>query len=279
MPDIRQVDEAFVRQYESEVHAAYQSKGGYLRKTVRNKTNVTGESTTFQKVGTGTAAQKTRKGLVPLMNIDHSNVTCLMEDWFAADYIDKFDELKINHDERKVIVEAGAWALGRKTDEMIIGNLNLGSHITGNYSTAFTKTLASGAIKKMNLRRVPDDRQRFAALTPGSWEHFINISEVKSADYAGDLYPWLKGTEAILWRGIVWQQVPGLPGEGTSEAKNFLYHMTAAACATAADVRSAAVWEEQRYSTFVNNAMSQGAVLINNDGVEVIHVNDTVDVT
>lgn len=279
MTDIKQVDESFVRQYESEVHAAYQNKGGELRRCVRLKTGVVGKSTTFQKVGKGTASQKTRKGLVPIMNIDHGNVECSLEDWYAADYIDGFDELKIQHNERKVIVEAGSYALGRKSNEMIINNLALATQVVGDYSSAFSKALASKAIKTLNLKKVPDDGMRFAALTPQSWEHFININEVKSADYADKLFPWLKGTEAIYWRKVVWQQIGDLPGENTTQAKNYLWHMTALGCAEQSGVKTDAGWERTYASWFVNNTMVEGACLIDSEGVVEIRVNDTVDVS
>ncbi|MFO0390185.1 MAG: phage capsid protein [Alphaproteobacteria bacterium] len=279
MPDIKQVDESFVRKYESEVHVAYQNKGGELRQTGRLVTGVIGESTTFQKVGTGAAVQKTRKGKLPIMNIDHSNVVCLIEDWHAPDFIDKFDQLKINHDERKVIVDSGAYALGRKSNEMIITQLGLTTNVVGDYSTAFTKALASKALRGMNLRKVPDDGMRFAALSSGSWEHFINIPEVKSADYAGELYPWLKGTEAIYWRKCVWQQIGDLPGDGTTQCKNYLWHKTAIGIAEAEGVTTDAAWEATYHSWFVNNSLSMGAILIDTDGVTEFRVNDTVDVT
>ncbi|MDP2206986.1 MAG: phage capsid protein, partial [Alphaproteobacteria bacterium] len=241
--------------------------------------NVVGKSTTFQKVGTGQAVQKTRKGKLPLMNIDHGNVEVFLEDWHAPDFIDKFDELKIEHDERKVVVDAGAWALGRKTDEMIINNLNETTMITGDYSTAFTLPLISKGLKRLNTRKVPDDGKRFAALTPGAWEHFINLKQVSNAKYAGDLFPWLKGTDAIYWRKTTWQMITGLPGEGTSQAKCFIYHQSAAACATASEISTDAGWERTYHSFFVNNSLSQGAALIDENGVEAYHIDDTVDIT
>lgn len=273
----RMVDESFVRQYEAEVHAAYQQQGSLLRNTFRQKTNVAGKSTTFQKVGTGQAVQKTRKGKLPLMNIDHGNVEIFLEDWHAPDFIDKFDELKIEHDERDVVVKAGAWALGRKTDEMIIGNLDLTPNITGDGSQSMRLSLISKALKNLNTRKVPDDGQRFAALTPGAWEHFINLEQVSNADYADKLFPWLKGTDAIYWRKTTWQMITGLPGEGTDEAKSFIWHKTAGACATASEIQTDTGWERTHHSFFVNNSMSQGAGLIDDTGVEAILFDDTVD--
>ena len=52
------IDRAFVKQFEREVHEAYQRMGSKLRPTVRSKSNIQGSSTTFQKVGKGTATTK-----------------------------------------------------------------------------------------------------------------------------------------------------------------------------------------------------------------------------
>src|SRR5919202_3542571 len=121
------IDQAFIKQYQAEVQEAYQRQGSKLRQTVRSKTDIRGASTVFQKVGRGTAGAKARNGVVPVMNLDHSAVECFLQDFYAGDWIDKFDELKIQHDERAVVAHAGAYALGRKTDELIIAALDAGS--------------------------------------------------------------------------------------------------------------------------------------------------------
>ena len=110
------IDESFVRQFESEVHEAYQRQGSKLRNTVRTRNNVGGSSTTFQKIGTGIATTKARHGAITPMNLDHDPVECVLSDWYAGEWIDKLDELKQEHSERRVAVNAGAWALGRKTE-------------------------------------------------------------------------------------------------------------------------------------------------------------------
>lgn len=43
------IDQAFIKQFETEVHMAYQRMGSKLRNTVRS-TNVTGSTARFQKL-------------------------------------------------------------------------------------------------------------------------------------------------------------------------------------------------------------------------------------
>ena len=44
------IDQAFIKQFETEVHMAYQRMGSKLRNTVRS-TNVTGSTARFQVIG------------------------------------------------------------------------------------------------------------------------------------------------------------------------------------------------------------------------------------
>ena len=49
------IDQAFITQFETEVHLAYQRMGSKLRNTVRTVSNVSGSTARFQKIGTGSA--------------------------------------------------------------------------------------------------------------------------------------------------------------------------------------------------------------------------------
>ena len=75
------VEQSFSKMFESEVHESYQRVGSKLRNTVRSKNNVKGSSTTFQKVGKGSASTKARHGKVPVMNIDHTPIECSLADY------------------------------------------------------------------------------------------------------------------------------------------------------------------------------------------------------
>ena len=90
------ITNAFITQFESEVHMAYQRMGSKFKNLVRVVNGVSGESVKFQKVGTGEATTKARHAEVVAMNISHTNVTATLSDFYASDYVDKLDELKTN---------------------------------------------------------------------------------------------------------------------------------------------------------------------------------------
>ena len=112
------ITNAFITQFEAEVHMAYQRMGSKLKNLVRQVNGVNGNTVKFQKVQKS-ANTKARHAEVVAMDLSHSNVSATLTDYYAADYVDKLDELKVNIDERQVVAQSAAYALGRKTDSVI----------------------------------------------------------------------------------------------------------------------------------------------------------------
>lgn len=79
-----------------------------------------------------------------------------------------------------MIVNAGAYALGRKTDELIINALASASaaNDVGSYDKAMTKETLLSAFAKLNGNNVPDDGQRFAVVGPVAVECPVEYSGV-----------------------------------------------------------------------------------------------------
>ena len=205
------IDNVFIKQFEAEVHLAFQQMGTKLRSTVRTKNDVKGSSTTFQKIGKGIASTKSRHGLVPVMNLDHTPVECVLTDYYAGDWVDELDELKTNVDERRVVASAGAYALGRKSDELIITELNKATKSVAEGSAGLTKSKIFEALEYLNANDVPDDGQRFGVVGVHQWNELLSMDEFSNADYVGDSYPLLKGTESRKWMGINWILHNSLP--------------------------------------------------------------------
>jgi hypothetical protein len=260
------IDQAFVKQFEAEVHEAYQRTGSKLRATVRSKSNVKGASTTFQKVGKGTASTKSRHGKIPVMNLEHTPVECLLVDYYAGDWVDRLDELKVNIDERQVIANAGAYALGRKTDELIIAELDSSTRYAGGAADGLTKAKVLEAFELMGEADVPDDGQRYAVVGWKQWSELLDIEEFANADYVGEEdLPW-RGTQAKRWLGTLWLAHSGLSRADGIRLCHW-YHRTAIGHAAGAEVTTDVTWHGDRASHFVSNMMSQGAVMIDADGV------------
>jgi hypothetical protein len=280
------ITEAFVRQYESEVHHLFQRQGGYLRPAVRVKDNIVGTSTTFQKIGTGVATTKARHGVITPMNQDHTAVTCTLADFYAGDWVDKLDEAKINHDERMAIAMGGAWALGRKVDDQIITVLDTTTTtaITWLYGTVATiENSLLASVRSLDSANVPNDGQRYCALSPHAYSAAMKVESFASADYvAPGNMPMEQGQPVFTWRrwmNVLWTVHTGLPSN-----KGFIWHKFAVGYATGNHASNAAqgqavsadiTWHGDRAAHFINHSMSGGACLIEAAGVTELTLNDS----
>lgn len=269
-----QIENGFIKEFQAEVHIGYQRMGSKLRPTVRSKTGVKGAVTVFQKVGKGIAGTKERHGLVPTMSIDHNPVECILQDFYAGDWVDSLDELKLNTDEKRVIANAGAYALGRKTDELIMAELSKATNVIGDGTSVLDKSMIFDAFAKINAADVPDDGQRFAIVGPNQWNALLTLPEFSESAYVGEQYPLLSGTESRKWLGIVWLMHTGLPLTA-GERECFLYHQSAVGHGSGCDVVTDITWHGDRAAYFVNNMMSQGACLIDNNGIVKLKVKET----
>jgi hypothetical protein len=233
---------------------------------VRSKTGIKAASTTFQLIGKGTAATKSRHGKVPVMNVAHTPTECILADFYAGDWVDRLDELKTNIDERAVITNAGAYALGRKTDELIIARLDEAASYAGAATDGLTRAKVLAAFEILGGADVPDDGQRYAVVGWKQWSELLAIAEFASADYVGpDELPW-RGTQAKRWLGTTWLPHSGLTRSGTARLCHW-FHKAAIGHASGADVTTDITWHGDHAAHFVNNMMSQGACLIDRTGV------------
>lgn len=261
------VDTAFIRQFESDVHVAYQRMGSKLRSTIRRKVQVNGEDVRFQKYGKGTASTKSRHGDVPLMNVTHTTVDCTLTDHYAGEYVDSLDELKLNIPERQLAAQAGASALGRKTDSLITTVMDGATNTIAHGSAGLTKAKVHSAFETLGNNDVPDDNQRFWVTSHAGWSDLMDITEFASADYVGaDSLPYQGGMIAKQWHGFLFFAFSGLDLSGTTR-KTFAYHTTSMGHGIGQDVKQDVTWQGQKQAWLVVNSMSQGSALIDADGI------------
>jgi len=260
------IDVAFTKQFESEVHLAYQRMGSKLLNTVRRKTNVVGKSTTFQKIGKGVAGTKTRGGQVPILNLVHTNVECTLVDRYGGEFVDKLDELKIEHDERSAVSMSIAAALGRASD----------SDITTITDTFTGETTATGVVTQAKIEEayealsnndVPDDGQRYLAVAPQGWTDLMGLSPFASLDFVpeSDL-PFPKvGFSAKQWFSFNVFSFSGL-SLLAGVRQNVAFHKSAVGHASGQDVALDITWQGKEQAHLLVGYMSMQACLIDDQG-------------
>lgn len=289
------INTAFIKDYNADVHHIFQREGGMLRPTVRTKDGVVGSTTTFQKIGKGTATTKARHGTITPMNQTHTALTATLADFYAGDWVDKLDEAKTNIDERMVLAKGGAYALGRKVDNQIITVLDTTTESTITITVTLFTTIRAGLltlVEALDDNDVPNDGGRYGLLTPRMWSQAMTVTSFASADFVGtNGLPYTEGAPGHRkfkeWMGVKWGVHTDLPGKGTATAAQFVWHKNAVGYATGAhagnvaangEVAADIMWYGDRAAHFVNHMMSGGGVLIDTTGVIQGTVDDTTAV-
>jgi hypothetical protein len=286
------ISTAFIGDYNKDVHLVFQREGSMLRPSVYTKDGIVGSVAYFEKLGTGTAVTKSRHGEITPMNATHTQPSCTLLDLYAGDWVDLLDEAKTNIEVRLNYAKTGAYALGRAVDDQITTILDSTSQSTVTITvTSFAAIQGSflTMVKALDANKVPNDGQRFGALTPTAFAQAMTVDSFASSDYVGSNgLPFTEGAPGHRkwkdWMGVKWCMHPDLPGVGTATAKCFVWHKNAVGYATGKhagnvasnDTVSADIqWHNDRASHFVMHAMSGQGVMIDDTGVIEGNLNDT----
>jgi|TARA_R100001086_G_scaffold249337_1_gene188779 hypothetical protein len=259
------IDTAFIKQFESEVHIAYQRMGSKLRGTVRTAGNVAGNIVRFQKIGTGSASTKSRNGNITPMELTHTTVEATMTDHYAAEFIDKLDELKTNIDERQAVATSAAAALGRKTDELLYTAMDAGANSSQIHDTgsALAKADLLSLFETFGTANIPEDGNRYLAMHPKGYADLFAINEFASSDFVGEQnLPFAGGMTMKEFLGFKIFSTAAI-----TAGKNMAYHSSAVGLGVNADVSTEVNYVPEKASHLATSMMSMGAVVIDDNGV------------
>ena len=276
-----QVSNVFIDSFDSEVKVAYQGTKS-LRESVRVKTGVIGSTHRFPKAGSGVATQHNRGNDVVAMNASRSRVTVTLSDWDAFDYEDIMDIEKINFDDKKIIAENTAKAIGRREDQLVIDALEdtVGTATTvGDGSVTPTVAYLAQAKRILDENNVPGDDR---CLVHSSYflEDLLGITAVTSSDYnsikalvRGELDTYL-GFKFIMIGGRTEGGLPFSDGPTNAKRYNFAYHKQAIGLAIGKDMTSMVDWIAEKLAWQVGCVYSAGAIAIDTDGIVIIHTSE-----
>ncbi len=193
-----QITTAFVQQYNDTVTMLSQQKSTRLRAAVREEP-LHGKFDYFDQVGAASAQKRiSRHADSPLTETPHSRRQVYGEDYEYGDLVDKPDQVRLLIDPTSAYAMAGAWAMGRAIDDVIIaaalGTAKTGE--TGATNVAFPASQQIGVsasgltlAKLLQAREILDagendpDEQRFVVCPAKDITVLLNTTEVKSRDY------------------------------------------------------------------------------------------------
>ena len=231
---------------------------------MRTVSSVRGNTVRFQKIGTGSASTKSRNGNVAPMELAHTNVEATMADYYAAEYIDKLDELKTNIDERQAVAKSAAAALGRKTDDILITAMDAGANATqiNSAAAAVDKADLLTLFETFGSADIPEDGGRYLAMHPKGYADLFAINEFASSDFVGEQNLPFAG-------GMTMKEFLGFKIFSTSAVtagKNIAYHTSAVGLGIGSDVTTELNYVAEKVSHLATSMMSMGSVVIDDNG-------------
>ena len=190
---------AFTKQFGTTFDLLSQQKGSRLQNAVRLETGAYGEEEYFDQYGSDTASVKVSRNVdVEYAADDYNRRRVSFQDIFWAKLIDKEDKLAMLIDPTSGLALAGAYAIGRKIDDLIITafSADAATGKAGGTSTSFTAAnqVAIGttgltldklleAKELLDAADVDPDEERYFALAASQVNDLLNMTEVKSMDY------------------------------------------------------------------------------------------------
>lgn len=246
----------FRPQYEARAMHIYQTEGNRLRPTITPATSFSGSEKAVFYLAGKTVARKIGRNTSPVPGGgDRKKFEVNLETWQAFDELNEYDLDRLSLDEREIVYQAGALALGRATDieiyaKMAAAKPSVASGLdfsSGVFSAASAMTLT----KAMADQKVPMNGQIFCGLPSIAWYQFLANKVVNSADHVGNDLPFVKSTETRFWNGVNWfllveeDAEDFYPVPDTNKADCFIWHKSAMGWGAHTDLQMIPQWDNR----------------------------------
>ncbi|WFE91741.1 phage capsid protein [Roseibium porphyridii] len=187
----------------------YQERGNRLRPTVSPAVRFKGSSKAiFYLAGKMKAEKKDRNQQNTPSGSARKKFEVDMYTWTAFDEVEEWDLDRMSIDEREIVYETGALALGRATD-IEIYQVMAAKHTSaaagldfsaGAFNAANALTLCS----VLQQDKVPWDGNVYCGLPSLQWNQLLGNKVVNSAYHVGSDIPFVKATDTRFWNGVNW---------------------------------------------------------------------------
>ena len=195
----------WVEAFKDEMFHLAQQKGSKLREKVRNRI-VTGDATYFERLAPSDAVRKTtRHTPTPILDLTHSRRKVVMQDWLWSDMVDAEDKRRMLVDPVGAYTTNAGNSMGRKWDDLIIGNDGAGAVAGGMIGDAMDGTGATVVFDAAN-QEIPagaggmtiaklteakyimdnndvDTMGRCIVIGPAQLRDLLDTTEITSVDY------------------------------------------------------------------------------------------------
>jgi len=240
-------------QYANRAMHIYQQKGNRLRPTVTQAMRIeNNEKGVFWLAGKTKAKKVERRERNQPGNGERKKVEVPLATWKAFDVIEEYDVDRMSVDEKEVVYESGANALGRATDIEIYAQMTTAVPTVGGLdfsAGAFGAANALTLCAALQNDKVPWDGNVYCGLPALQWNQLLANKVVNSADHVGPDIPFVKATDTRFWNGVNWflfveEDAEDLyPVPEANKQDLFIWHKSAMGWANNTDLSVITAWD------------------------------------
>lgn len=263
--------------YDEDVKLAYQGSG-VLRNCVTLKSGVQAQTHFFRKFGSNVAVQHSSAELITPADTQHTKIPATLSNWRVGDYTDLFDQAESTIDERALLAQTDARAIGRREDQLIIDAIDAASSLAGTVDEDLGGT--DSALNATKLRRAKaklfqqqvSETEHYFLMNAAGMEGLLAETEVTSSDYQtvkALVDGTLKDRAAFGFRfKIIENRVEGgLPSISTNIQQCFAFDKAAVGLATGIEPKGMVDWIPERASYLSQTLYKGGAAVIDSKGI------------
>lgn len=258
--------------FSSEFHTQYERRQSFLRGCVTVKGVASADRYSFIVPQVATAAvERGANGQIPIASYGQDAVTCQLKEYAKIIEIRNFNVYSSSVPQRENMQQQCVTAINQKTDELLLSEFQTATNNTGAATTASLSWLLT-AVKILDANDVPDDGERYGALTPAAWGQLMKVDQFTNSRYVSD-QPFMKYMPMREWMGVKWFKFTGLPNMGLSTAKCYLWHKAAIGHALNQGEMQVAIGRDEKQDTSWSrvSAYMGAKLLLNNGIVEMAH--------
>ncbi len=241
-------------QYANRAMHIYQKEGNRLRPTVTQAMRIeNNEKGIFWLAGKTKAKKIERRERNQPGNGERKKFEVPLATWKAFDVIEEYDVDRMSVDEKEVIYQSGANALGIATDIEIYAKMaekkpaaDAGLDFSAG---AFSAANALMLCKALQEDKVKWDGQVYCGLPPLQWNQLLANKIVNSSDHVGSDLPFVKATDTRFWNGVNWFLFPEedpldlYPVPAANKQDLFIWHKTANGWCNNTDLSVITQWD------------------------------------
>lgn len=269
----------YTTQYDQKVEHTLQSEGFLLRGTTRPPTNVVGNTLQFFILGQGEASSMSQTvEMITPANLAKDTVTVDMADYQFAEFVRHGEPERISVQFRQEIQDAGAMALGRKFDRVIMQAMDDATLDTiGDGTAALSPLDCSQAKADINALGMMKMNEFFCPVPSIAWEQLNLYKIFNNADYTGPQLTYVQQVGAKTWNMINFFQLPdsAFTSPSAGAVDTYLWNRRTVGFGSNYDLNTKITYENLFTSWLYNTTMSAASKVIQEDGVKRLRIKIT----